>query len=187
MEIRALLLAEIKLIVPQIHRDARGFFSETYNRQALCAAGMSIEFVQDNHILTREAGTIRGLHFQTPPRAQGKLVRVTRGSIFDVAVDIRVGSPTFGQHVSVTLSNENWRQIWIPTGFAHGYCTLEPDTEVIYKVTDYYAPDFDRGIKWDDEAVGIKWPVHPDNVKLSQKDRTLPSLKDMVPAFVFEA
>jgi|SRR3954466_665969 dTDP-4-dehydrorhamnose 3,5-epimerase len=187
LEIRALLLAEIKLIVPQIHRDARGFFSETYNRQALCAAGMSIEFVQDNHILTREAGTIRGLHFQTPPRAQGKLVRVTRGSIFDVAVDIRVGSPTFGQHVSVTLSNENWRQIWIPTGFAHGYCTLEPDTEVIYKVTDYYAPDFDRGIKWDDEAVGIKWPVHPDNVKLSQKDRTLPSLKDMVPAFVFEA
>jgi dTDP-4-dehydrorhamnose 3,5-epimerase len=187
LEIRALLLAEIKLIVPQIHRDARGFFSETYNRQALVAAGMSIEFVQDNHILTREAGTIRGLHFQTPPRAQGKLVRVTRGSIFDVAVDIRVGSPTFGQHVSVTLSNENWRQIWIPTGFAHGYCTLEPDTEVIYKVTDYYAPDFDRGIKWDDEAVGIKWPVHPDNVKLSQKDRTLPSLKDMVPAFVFEA
>jgi dTDP-4-dehydrorhamnose 3,5-epimerase len=187
LEIRALLLAEIKLIVPQIHRDARGFFSETYNRQALCAAGMSIEFVQDNHILTREAGTIRGLHFQTPPRAQGKLVRVTRGSIFDVAVDIRVGSPTFGQHVSVTLSNENWRQIWIPTGFAHGYCTLEPDTEVIYKVTDYYAPDFDRGIKWDDEAVGIKWPVHPDNVKLSQKDRTLPSLKDMGPAFVFEA
>ncbi|MFL6815609.1 MAG: dTDP-4-dehydrorhamnose 3,5-epimerase [Bradyrhizobium sp.] len=172
-------------MAPRIHRDPRGFFSETYNRQALVAAGMAIEFVQDNHILSSEPGTVRGLHFQAPPHAQGKLVRVVRGSIFDVAVDIRVGSPTFGEHVSATLSAENWIQIWIPVGFAHGYCTLEPDTEVIYKVTDYYAPDCDRGIKWDDRALGIKWPVDPANVKLSEKDRTQPALKDAAPAFVF--
>ncbi|HKH02659.1 MAG TPA: dTDP-4-dehydrorhamnose 3,5-epimerase [Bradyrhizobium sp.] len=185
LEIRSLHLADVKLLVPRIHRDARGFFSETYNRQALNAAGMTMEFVQDNHILSSEPGTLRGLHFQVSPHAQGKLVRVTRGSIFDVAVDIRVGSPTFGQHVSATLSVENWMQIWIPAGFAHGYCTLEPNTEVIYKVTDYYAPDCDRGIKWDDEALGIKWPIRPDNVKLSEKDRTQPALKDMAPAFVY--
>jgi dTDP-4-dehydrorhamnose 3,5-epimerase len=185
LEIRPLHLADVKLLVPRIHRDARGFFSETYNRQALSAAGMTMEFVQDNHTLSSEPGTLRGLHFQVPPHAQDKLVRVTRGSIFDVAVDIRVGSPTFGQHVSAILSVENWTQMWIPAGFAHGYCTLEPNTEVIYKVTNYYAPDCDRGIKWDDEALGIKWPVHPDNVKLSEKDRTQPALKDMAPAFVY--
>jgi dTDP-4-dehydrorhamnose 3,5-epimerase len=185
LEIRPLNIAEVKLVAPRIHRDQRGFFSETYNRQALVAAGMGIEFVQDNHILSSEPGTVRGLHFQAPPHAQGKLVRVVRGSIFDVAVDIRVGSPTFGQHVSAVLSAENWIQIWIPVGFAHGYCTLEPDTEVIYKVTDYYAPDCDRGIKWDDLALGIKWPVDPANVKLSEKDRTQPALKDAAPAFVF--
>ena len=185
LEIRPLGLADVKLIIPRIHRDTRGFFSETYNRRSLIAAGMRMEFVQDNHILSSEAGTLRGLHFQTPPHAQGKLVRVTRGSIFDVAVDIRVGSPTFGEHVSATLSAENWMQIWIPTGYAHGYCTLEPDTEVIYKVTDYYAPDCDRGIKWDDDALGIKWPVDRDTVKLSEKDRIQPALKDMAPAFVY--
>ena len=185
LEVRPLHIAEVKLVAPRIHRDPRGFFSETYNRQALVAAGMAIEFVQDNHILSSEPGTVRGLHFQAPPHAQGKLVRVVRGSIFDVAVDIRGGSPTFGQHVSAILSAENWIQIWIPVGFAHGYCTLEPDTEVIYKVTDYYAPDCDRGIKWDDRALGIKWPVDPANVKLSEKDRTQPALKDAAPAFVF--
>jgi dTDP-4-dehydrorhamnose 3,5-epimerase len=185
LEIRPLRIADVKLVVPRIHRDARGFFSETYNRQALSEAGMPIEFVQDNHILSSEPGTVRGLHFQEPPHAQGKLVRASRGSIFDVAVDIRVGSPTFGQHVSAILSAENWIQIWIPVGFAHGYCTLEPDTEVIYKVTDYYAPDCDRGIKWDDRALGIKWPIDPANVKLSEKDRTQPALQDAAPAFVF--
>ena len=187
LEIRSLHIADVKLVIPQIHRDARGFFSETYNRGAMSAAGIAVEFVQDNHTLSAEAGTLRGLHFQVPPHAQGKLVRVARGSIFDVAVDIRVGSPTFGQHVSAVLSAENWMQIWIPAGFAHGYCTLEPDTEVIYKVTDYYAPESDRGIKWDDASLAIGWPVDPDNVKLSEKDRGQPALKDMVPAFIFEA
>ena len=185
MEIRPLSIVDVKLLVPRIHRDARGFFSETFSRQELSVAGITTEFVQDNHALSSEPGTVRGLHFQVPPHAQGKLLRVPRGSIFDVAVDLRVGSPTFGQHVSAILSAENWMQIWIPVGFAHGYCTLEPDTEVIYKVTDYYAPDCDRGIKWDDDALGIKWPVHPDNVKLSEKDRTQTALKDMAPAFVF--
>jgi dTDP-4-dehydrorhamnose 3,5-epimerase len=112
---------------------------------------------------------------------------VARGAIFDVAVDIRVGSPTYGQHVSVLLSAENRRQIWIPAGFAHGYCTLEPDTEVIYKVTDYYAPDCDRGLKWDDATLGIAWPVDAASVRLSDKDRNLPTLRDMAPAFVYES
>ncbi|HEV7877799.1 dTDP-4-dehydrorhamnose 3,5-epimerase [Bradyrhizobium sp.] len=185
MEIRPLNIADVKLVIPQIHRDARGFFSETYSRRDFGTAGIATEFVQDNHSLSAEVGTLRGLHFQAPPRAQGKLVRVTRGSIFDVAVDIRVGSPTFGQHVNAIVSAENWRQIWIPAGFAHGYCTLEPDTEVIYKVTDYYAPDCDRGLKWDDAALGIRWPIDPDKARLSDKDRRQPALKELAPAFVF--
>jgi len=121
-----------------------------------------------------------------PPRAQGKLVRVTRGAVFDVAVDIRIGSPTFGQHVTAKLSAENWAQLWIPPGFAHGYCTLEPNTEVIYKVTAYYAADLDRGLRWDDAALGIEWPVDPARVKVSDKDRKQPRLKDLAPAFFFE-
>ena len=185
LEIRPLHLADVKLVIPPIHRDTRGFFSETYNRKAMSAAGISTEFVQDNHTLSSESGTLRGLHFQAPPHAQGKLLRVTRGAIFDVAVDIRVGSPTFGQHATANLTAANWMQVWIPPGFAHGYCTLEPDTEVIYKVTDYYAPECDRGIKWDDAALGIKWPIAPDKVHLSEKDRNQPALKDIAPAFLF--
>lgn len=187
MEIRPLAIADVKLVIPKIHRDARGFFSETYSRRDMASAGIATEFVQDNHALSVKAGTLRGLHFQVPPHAQGKLVRVTRGAVFDVAVDIRVGSPTFGQHVSATLSAENWMQIWIPPGFAHGYCTLEPDTEVIYKVTDYYAPDYDRGLRWDDASLGIRWPIDRAKVMVSDKDRRQPSLQEMAPAFAFEA
>jgi dTDP-4-dehydrorhamnose 3,5-epimerase len=187
VEIRALAIADVKLVVPKIHRDARGFFSETYSRRDMAVHGVATEFVQDNQALSVKAGTLRGLHFQAPPHAQGKLVRVTRGAVFDVAVDIRVGSPTFGQHVSATLSAENWMQIWIPAGFAHGYCTLEPDTEVIYKVTDYYAPDYDRGLRWDDASLGIRWPIDRAKVMVSDKDRGQPSLQEIVPAFVFEA
>ncbi len=185
LEIRPLDIADVKLVIPHIHRDARGFFSETYSRQAMSAAGIAAEFVQDNHSLSAEVGTLRGLHFQVPPRAQGKLVRVTRGSVFDVAVDIRVGSPTFGRHVSAVISAENWAQMWVPAGFAHGYCTLEPNTEVIYKVTDYYAPDCDRGLQWDDADLGIKWPVARSVVRLSDKDRKQPALKELPPVFVF--
>ena len=185
MEIRPLNIAEVKLVIPKIHRDARGFLSETYNRRLLDSAGIAAVFVQDNHSLSAEAGTLRGLHFQAPPHAQGKLVRVAKGAVYDVAVDIRVGSPTFGQHVGAILSEENWIQMWIPAGFAHGFCTLEPNTEVIYKVTDYYAPGCDRGLTWNDPALGIKWPVDQHTVKLSDKDRIHPVLKDMAPAFNF--
>jgi dTDP-4-dehydrorhamnose 3,5-epimerase len=185
LEIRPLGIADVKLVIPRIHRDARGFFSETYSRQAMSAAGIATEFVQDNHSLSVQVGTLRGLHFQAPPRAQGKLMRVARGSVFDVAVDIRVGSPTFGRHVSAVISAENWTQMWIPAGFAHGYCTLEPNTEVFYKVTDYYAPDCDRGLQWDDADLGIKWPVEPGVVRLSDKDRKQPALKELAPVFVF--
>ena len=186
VEIRPLNIAEVKLVAPKIHRDARGFLSETYNRRVLDSAGIAADFVQDNHSLSADPGTLRGLHFQAPPHAQGKLVRVTKGSVYDVAVDIRVGSPTFGQHVGAILSAENWTQMWIPSGFAHGFCTLEPNTEVIYKVTDYYAPECDRGLKWNDAALGIKWPVDQDSVRLSDKDRMQPTLREMAPAFIFE-
>jgi dTDP-4-dehydrorhamnose 3,5-epimerase len=185
LQVTALCIPDVKLVVPQIHRDERGFFSETYSRRGLEAAGIAADFVQDNHSLSAALGTLRGLHFQVPPRAQGKLLRVARGSIFDVAVDIRVGSPTYGHHVSAVLSAENWKQIWIPAGFAHGYCTLERDTEVIYKVTDYYAPECDRGLRWDDPDLGIEWPVDPDHVTLSDRDRRHPALKEMTPAFRF--
>jgi dTDP-4-dehydrorhamnose 3,5-epimerase len=185
VEIRPLSIADVKLVIPKIHRDARGFFSETYSRRAMSEAGIATEFVQDNHSGSVSVGTLRGLHFQVPPHAQGKLFRVARGSVFDVAVDIRVGSPTFGQHASAILSAESWMQIWIPAGFAHGYCTLEPNTEVIYKVTDYYFPDCDRGLQWDDAALDIKWPVDPTKVRLSDKDRRQPALKELAPAFKF--
>jgi dTDP-4-dehydrorhamnose 3,5-epimerase len=185
MKIAELAIADVKLITPNIFRDDRGFFSETYSRKALTDAGIGVEFVQDNHSLSRQKGVVRGLHFQVAPRAQGKLVRVTRGAILDVAVDIRVGSPTYGQHVSAVLSAENWAQLWVPVGFAHGFCTIEPDTEVQYKVTDTYAPECDRGILWNDPALGIAWPVTADKAVLSDKDRKQPRLADAPAAFAY--
>ena len=187
LHVESLNIPEVKLITPQIHRDARGFFSETYNSAALSAAGINNEFVQDNQSLSRDSGVIRGLHYQVAPRAQGKLVRVIRGAIFDVAVDIRRGSPHFGQHVAVTLSAENWSQLWVPVGFAHGYCTLEPDTEVIYKVTDFYAPECDRGIAFDDPALGIAWPVPAERATLSDKDRNQPAFASLDAPFSYAA
>lgn len=172
MQINSLSIPDVKLITPKIFRDDRGFFSETYKTAALNEAGIGVTFVQDNHAYSSEKHVVRGLHLQTDPAAQGKLVRVTRGAILDVAVDIRKGSPTFGRHVAEVLSAENWRQLWVPVGFAHGYCTLEPDTEVIYKVTAPYAPDCDRGIAWDDPALGIDWPVPAGAAILSGKDQT---------------
>ncbi len=173
------------LIMPEKFADERGFFSEVYSRKALAEVGFAGEVVQDNHSLSREKGVIRGLHFQTPPHAQDKLVRVVRGAILDVAVDIRKGSPTYGQHVAVELSASNWCQLLIPAGFAHGFCTLEPDTEVLYKVTDYYAPECDRGLAWDDPALGIDWPVEPDTAILSDKDKKHPSLAALPDYFVY--
>ena len=138
-----LTLCDIKVLSPRRHGDCRGLFSEVYNKRAFAQAGFEIEFVQDNHSFSTEKGTVRGLHFQPPPDAQHKLVRVVRGSVFDVAVDLRRRSATFGRHASVVLSAEAWNQVFIPVGFAHGFMTLEPDTEVVYKVSDYYSPEHD--------------------------------------------
>lgn len=187
LDVKPLAISEVKLVTPPIFRDARGFFSETYNQAALAAAGIDAVFVQDNQSLSRARGVIRGLHYQLEPHAQGKLVRVVRGSILDVAVDIRHGSPTFGRHVSAVLSAENWAQLWVPAGFAHGFCTLEPDTEVIYKVTDLYAPECDRGIAFDDPALAIAWPVAAGEAVLSDKDRRHPRLADLPPPFTYRA
>jgi dTDP-4-dehydrorhamnose 3,5-epimerase len=169
-------LSGVMLIKPRVISDERGFFAETYTHRAMAEAGIGEAFVQDNHALSRQQGVVRGLHFQCDPIPQGKLVRVVRGSVLDVAVDIRHGSPTFGQHVAVTLSAENFHQLWVPVGFAHGYVTLEPDTEVVYKVTGYYAPDCDRGILWNDPALGIAWPVSETTAVLSVRDRKNPPL-----------
>ena len=148
---------------------------------ALVAVGYNR--IGKNHSYSSEAGVIRGLHFQRPPSAQGKLVRVVRGAVLDVAVDIRLGSPTYGQHVAQLLSVENWQQLWIPIGFAHGYCTLEPATEVIYKVTAYYSPADERGLAFDDPALAIDWPVAPEKARLSDKDRRHPKLAELQPCF----
>lgn len=177
VNVTALAIPEVKLITPVKHGDERGFFSETWNHRQWQALGVDCQFVQDNHAFSAQQGTLRGLHFQTPPHAQHKLVRVVRGAILDVAVDIRQGSPTFGQHVSAVLSADNWAQLFIPVGFAHGLLTLEPNTEVLYKVSDYYAPECDKGILWNDSALGIDWPLNAAPV-LSAKDREQPVLSD---------
>jgi dTDP-4-dehydrorhamnose 3,5-epimerase len=153
----------------------------------MAAAGLDVSFVQDNHALSIEKGVLRGLHFQTPPHAQGKLVRIARGSVFDVAVDIRRGSPTYGRHVSAVLSAENWTQIWIPPGFAHGYLTLEPNTEMIYKVTDTYAPECDSGIAWNDPDLAIDWPWASGCPVLSAKDTKQPAFASLPAVFPFGA
>ena len=181
MEIEALAIPDVKLIRPKRFGDARGFFSEVYNRAALAAAGIGMEFVQDNHSRSALVGTIRGLHFQTAPFGQDKLVRVTKGRILDVAVDLRRASPTYGKYVSAELSAENWTQILVPIGFAHGFCTLEPDTEVLYKVSNVYAPANDGGVMWNDPDLGIAWPVKAGNAVLSDKDTRLPRLRDLPP------
>jgi dTDP-4-dehydrorhamnose 3,5-epimerase len=178
MDVIPLALPEVKLIRPKRHGDHRGFFSEVWSRRDLAKAGLDLDFVQDNHSMSAEAGTVRALHFQTPPFAQDKLVRVARGRILDVAVDVRRGSATFGRHVQVELSADNWEQLLVPKGFAHGLVTLEPNTEVLYKVTAYYAPQNDAGILWNDPDLGIAWPITPDRAILSAKDKTLPRLKD---------
>ena len=183
MEIEALAIPDVKLIRPKRFGDARGFFSEVYNRAALAAAGIGMEFVQDNHSRSAAVGTIRGLHFQTAPFGQDKLVRVTKGRILDVAVDLRRASPTYGKYVSAELSAENWTQILVPIGFAHGFCTLEPDTEVLYKVSNVYAPANDGGVMWNDPDLGIAWPVKAGNAVLSDKDTRLPRLRDLPPLF----
>ena len=179
--ITPLAIADVLAIEPPVASDTRGFFSETYNRTELLEAGVTVDFVQDNHARSTAAGTLRGLHFQLPPHAQDKLVRVVRGAVLDVAVDLRAGSPTYARHVSAVLSEWNWRQIFVPVGFAHGLLTLEPNTEVIYKVSRHYAPDHDRGLLWNDPALGIDWGIAEEDVRLSDKDRRQPTLDRLEP------
>ena len=185
MHVERLRIPEIRVLIPKKHGDRRGFFSEVYNRKTLASAGIAIDFVQDNHSLSAERGTVRGLHFQTPPFAQDKLVRVARGSVFDVAVDLRRGSPTYGRYVSAVLSAEAWNQILVPAGFAHGLMTLEPDTEIVYKVSEYYAPDHDAGLLWNDPALGIAWPIAENTAVVSEKDRGQPRLADFDTPFEY--
>jgi dTDP-4-dehydrorhamnose 3,5-epimerase len=183
MTIHPLPIAGLLRIEPKKFTDHRGFFSETFRESALAAAGFHKHFVQDNHSLSTAAGTLRGLHFQKPPHAQAKLIRVLRGRILDVAVDLRCGSPDFGRHVAVELSAENDHQLLVPEGFAHGFITLEPDTEVYYKVTAYYAPESDSGISWNDPDLAIDWQW-PGTPVTSEKDAELPPLSKL-PAGLF--
>jgi dTDP-4-dehydrorhamnose 3,5-epimerase len=180
-------LPDVKIVVPKRFSDPRGFFSEVYKRNAFASAGIDSDFLQDNHSLSGPVGTLRGLHFQTPPFAQAKLVRVLRGSIFDVAVDIRHGSPHFGRVASAELSAANGKQLFVPRGFAHGFVTLEPDTEVLYKVDSYYAPENDSGIIWNDPDIAIDWPLPDGGPVLSDKDGKLGRLADIKPVFHYES
>lgn len=186
MDVVATAIPEIRMIRPKRFADQRGYFAEIYNRDQIKAlVGISIEFVQDNIAYSAVAGTVRGLHFQAPPFAQDKLVCVLRGEILDVAVDIRRESPTYGRHIAVTLDAAQGDQLFIPTGFAHGYCTTEPDTVVLYKVSNFYAPRYESGLAWDDPDLSIPWPLGRDCVELSPKDRTWPRLRDVVSPFEF--
>ena len=176
MQVIETAIPDVKLLVPKQFKDHRGFFSEVYSRKALTDLGITSDFLQDNHSLSVEKGVLRGLHYQLPPMAQDKLIRVVRGAILDVAVDVRRSSPTFGKHVAAVLSAENWRQVYVPVGFAHGFITLEPNTEVLYKVNAFYSPQHERGILWNDPALGIDWGVSPAQAILSARDLTHPAL-----------
>lgn len=178
LEIKSLGLDGVLEIIPPKFEDDRGFFSETWNAQKLSENGVTFDFVQDNHSRSRAAGVLRGLHYQLPPYAQDKLVRVVKGSVFDVAVDIRRGSPSFAHWTAVRISADKWNQVLIPKGFAHGFLTLEPDTEVIYKVTNPYSASHNRAIRFDDPDIGIIWPMNASTFQLSDNDRLAPSLEE---------
>ncbi|MDX1682245.1 MAG: dTDP-4-dehydrorhamnose 3,5-epimerase [Phycisphaeraceae bacterium] len=178
LHVEATTIDGIRLVTPARHGDDRGWLSETFNHRELEAAGIAFSFVQENHSFSADRGTIRGLHFQVAPHAQAKLVRVTAGAILDVAVDMRTGSETYGQHVAVRLDAQIGQQLLIPSGFAHGFCTLQDDTEVLYKISDYYAPDCERGISVADPALAIDWPVDLNQAILSDRDRQWPSLDE---------
>lgn len=180
-------IPEIVQIIPKRHGDARGYFSEIFKDEWFRSQVVDVDFVQENQSLSQAVGTVRGLHFQTDPFAQGKLVRCLSGAIFDVGVDIRTGSPTLGQWVGLELSAENGHQLWVPAGFAHGFCTLTPDAVVCYKVTAGYSPENDKGLAWDDEDIAIVWPDIADPETLSGKDRVQPKLQQLPPYFTFQS
>lgn len=179
MEVKSLQIEDVKIIKPKKILDDRGFFSETYNQEKFVESDIDINFVQDNHSLSMDKGVIRGLHFQIDPYAQDKLVRVIQGSILDVAVDLRQGSSSYGKHVTAIISSEEWNQILVPVGFAHGFCTLEENTEVVYKVSNLYSPDHDKGLRWNDPTLKIDWPVSADQAILSEKDLQQPFFNEL--------
>ncbi|MGK2909637.1 MAG: dTDP-4-dehydrorhamnose 3,5-epimerase [Sphingobium sp.] len=185
MEIQGFDITGIKLLILRHIGDERGYFAETFRADFFAEHCGQHVFVQDNESLSAKAGTVRGLHFQSEPHAQGKLVRCTAGALFDVAVDIRLGSPTYGQWVAETLTPANGKQLWVPPGFAHGFCSLEPDTVICYKVTDYYSANCDKGVAWDDPAIGVTWPDIADPETLSGKDRRQPLLSQLPPYFTW--
>ncbi|MGG3507627.1 dTDP-4-dehydrorhamnose 3,5-epimerase [Paenibacillus lautus] len=176
MKVTPLKLLGASLIEPTVHTDNRGFFMESYNQNLFDKNQLDYYFIQDNQSLSKDAGVVRGLHYQLNPKAQTKLIRVLSGAIYDVIVDVRKNSQTYGQWMGVILSEHNHRQLLVPKGFAHGFCTLVPDTEVLYKVDDYYSPEHDRGILWNDPELAIDWPI--SNPILSEKDQNHPLLKD---------
>lgn len=182
-----LAIPDLFEFTPKRHGDERGYFAELFRLSALRDLAGPIDFVQENESLSAKVGTIRGLHFQIDPFAQGKLVRCTAGAVFDVAVDLRKGSPTYGKWAAVELSPEKGNQLWIPAGFAHGFCTLKPDSVLNYKVTAYYSAEHDKGVTWDDPAIGIAWPALADPATLSAKDRAQPRLADLPGYFHYEA
>ncbi len=186
LNIERLEIPAVVRVTPRRFGDNRGFFSETFCDRDLAAAGLPSVFVQDNHSRSEKTGTVRGLHMQAPPHAQHKLVRVTHGRILDIAVDIRVGSPTYGRHVTAELSAENWAQLLVPIGFLHGFVTLEPATEVQYKVSDYYVPAAEGGVLWHDDELGIRWPVDVSAATVSGRDKQLPHFADFTSPFVYE-
>ncbi len=187
MQIDPTALPDVLRLIPRRLTDARGFFAETYNAKTLKEAGIETVFVQDNHSLSHAPGTVRGLHFQAPPHAQDKLVRCGRGALFDVAVDIRAGSPTFGHWVGAELTAENGHQLLIPKGFLHGFMTLAPDTEIVYKCSDVYAPAADGAVRWDDPDIAIRWPRPVAPGAISPKDAAAPLLRDFATPFAAEA
>jgi dTDP-4-dehydrorhamnose 3,5-epimerase len=186
MELLPTDIPGVLLLKPRYFHDERGYFVETYNLCDARAAGVTAAFVQDNQAFSHKCGTVRALHFQAPPHAQAKLVRALRGSIYDVAVDLRAGSPSYGRWIAATLTARGGEQVFVPRGFAHGYCTLEADTEVAYKVDNYYAPDCERGLIWNDPTLAIGWPVAASDAVLSDKDRRLPRFADFVSPFRYD-
>jgi dTDP-4-dehydrorhamnose 3,5-epimerase len=185
MDIVKFDIPDVKLIRAKRFEDVRGHFSETWSDRAFRAEIANVTFVQDNQSMSASKGTLRGLHFQKPPFAQGKLIRVVRGSILDVAVDIRKGSPAYGQHVAVKIDATEGSQLWVPAGFLHGFCTLEDETEVLYKATSYFSSGHDAGVCWNDPELAINWPVDAATVVLSEKDQRLPRLRDLPDFFTY--
>jgi dTDP-4-dehydrorhamnose 3,5-epimerase len=186
MEVQSYPVAGLKLFTPRHIGDERGYFAETFRADVFAQHCGETVFVQDNESLSAREGTVRGLHFQSDPHAQGKLVRCTAGALFDMAVDIRAGSPTYGQWVGETLTPVNGKQLWVPAGFAHGFCSLEPDTVIAYKVTNYYSAACDKGLRWDDPAIGIAWPDVAEPETLSAKDKVQPLLADLPSYFTWQ-